>query len=491
MSNRIDRWKAGVDGFARSLATKVRRRRPGMQWMRTFASLLAMGLLAGGVYQAQAQEGASEGGLRMATFDMDVTPPLGSHLAYDTMKQTWDMGLRARGIVIEGGGAPIVLCAVDWIGIGNGAYEAFRKGLAAAAGTDVSRVAIHTLHQHDAPACDFSAEEILRSAGLEPLAYDGTFAREVLVRLKGVVGEARQRLQPLTHISHGSARVFQVASNRRILGEDGRVRVTRYTATVDPAIRAEPEGVIDPLVTVVGLWSGEKPIAVLSYYAVHPQSYYRTGVANPDFPGLARFIRQLEVPSALHVHFTGAGGNLGAGKYNDGSHENRGLLARRLADGMRRAWESSQKEEVSPDMLAWSVASVALPTGSHLVEEQLEAQLAGRDAAFFLHGGASRLAWLRRNRAGNKVDVQCLSLGSVRLLHLPGELFVEYQLAARAMRPELTVGVAAYGDYGPGYVGTAVAYEQGGYETSAPATNVDARTEAILLDAIRKVLSVE
>ena len=70
-----------------------------------------------------------------------------------------------------------------------------------------------------------------------------------------------------------------------------------------PALRAEPEGTIDPMVSLVSFWNGEEPVAVLSYYATHPQSYYRTGIANPDFPGIARFMRQLAVPGALHVHF--------------------------------------------------------------------------------------------------------------------------------------------------------------------------------------------
>jgi hypothetical protein len=39
-------------------------------------------------------------------------------------------------------------------------------------------------------------------------------------------------------------------------------------------------------------------------------------------------------------------------------------------------------------------------------------------------------------------------------LHLPGELFVEYELAAQAMRPDRFVAVAGYGDYTPGYIGT-------------------------------------
>jgi len=56
------------------------------------------------------------------------------------------------------------------------------------------------------------------------------------------------------------------------------------------------------------------------------------------------------------------------------------------------------------------------------------------------------------------------------VLHMPGELFVEYQLAAQRMRPNDTVCMAAYGDYGPGYIGTQIAYTQGGYETSPRAS---------------------
>jgi hypothetical protein len=263
------------------------------------------------------------------------------------------------------------------------------------------------------------------------------------------------------------------------LGPDGKVRATRWTATKDPAIRAEPEGTIDPLVSLVSLWNGEQPVVVLSYYATHPQSYYRTGLPNPDFPGLARFFRQLAVPSALHVHFTGAGGNIGAGKYNDGSMENRLLLAQRLADGMRRAWESTKRQPISADDVHWTVESVALPPAKHLTTAKLESDMKDRAGAVAAAGGASRLAWLRRCQAGHQLHVQCLSLGRARILHLPGELFVEYQLAAKAMRPDLLVALAAYGDYAPWYIGTAIAYSQGGYETGPDASNVAPEAEAL------------
>lgn len=472
-------------GFLFQSLRSLLKRFPGVAVLSVVPVLLSTPL------QIAANESSSpQATLKLGRFDIDATPPVGSHLAYDVMKQPWDLGLRARGVVLLSDIIPpVVLCSVDWIGIGNAAHDAFRRALATAAGTQPSHVAVHTVHQHDAPACDFSAEAILEAAGLATQAYDGTFARALLERLADAVQQAVADSQPVTDIGVGRAQVHQVASNRRILGEDGKVRATRYTATKDPELRAEPEGLIDPWVTVLSFWNQTAPVAVLSYYAVHPQSYYRTGIANPDFPGLARFLRQLEVPQALHVHFNGAGGNLGAGKYNDGSPEHRLRLAERLADGMKRAWDRTERQAVSS--IGWAFESVALPPAEHLNEEYLIAQMKGRDAAFFLQGGAARLAWLRRAQAGNLLDLQLLKLGSVRVLHLPGETFVEYQLAAQAMRPDLTVAVAGYGNYAPGYVGTAEAYEQGGYETSPAASNVDARSETILIQAMRALLEHE
>jgi hypothetical protein len=89
--------------------------------------------------------------LRVGLFDIDATPPMGSRMAYDPVTNAWDLGLRARGVVVMGTDRPVVLCAVDWIGIGNEGHDAFRQQLAAAAGTTVDRVAVHSLHQHDAP----------------------------------------------------------------------------------------------------------------------------------------------------------------------------------------------------------------------------------------------------------------------------------------------------------------------------------------------------
>jgi hypothetical protein len=428
-------------------------------------------------------------GLRLATFDVDATPPVGSMLAYDPVVRVDELTLRCRGIVLFGAGQPIVLCAVDWIGIANESQDAFREAFAKVAGTIPQRVAVHTLHQHDAPDCNFTGERLLKEAGVKELGrYDSTFTRQVLVRAAAAVKTAVTHAQPITHCGWGESDVKEVASNRRIPGPDGRIRATRYTTCKDPKLRAEPEGVIDPRVSVLSLWNGEKPVAVLSYYACHPQSYYRMGIPSPDFPGIARFFRGQAVPEALHVHFTGPGGNLGAGKYNDGARENRVALALRLADGMKRAWDSTQKFPVAPANVQWRVEPVALPLARHLDEAKLRADVSKVSEPKIAQNAADHLAWLLRCKSGRKVDIAMLGIGDTRVLHMPGELFVEYQLAAKKMRPDLHIAMAAYGEYGPGYICTARAYEEGGYESSKPASAVAPEVEAVLMSAMKELL---
>jgi len=459
--------------------------RPPFRWfVLTLLPLLPSARGAG----AERADSALPLGLRIATFDVDATPPVGSFLAYDPAIGKWDLGLRARGIVILGAQEPIVLCAIDWIGIANDSYDSFRAAIATAAGTVPSRVAVHTLHQHDAPDCDFSAEKILKDAGLDARQYESSFQRELLASLQAAVRTSLSNARPVTELGLGEAPVREVASNRRVLGPDGKVKGVRYTACKDADLRAAPEGVIDPNVSLVSFWSEGRPIAILSYYATHPQSYYRTGVPNPDFPGVARFLRQLAVPEALHVHFNGAGGNIGAGKYNDGSPENRRILAERLADGMRRAWEATRRESVTAASVTWAVEPVVLPPSQHLVLAELEGLVAAKDPTLATKGSASRLAWLRRCREGRSIDVSRLEIGRASILHLPGELFVEYQLAAKAERPDRFVCMAAYGNYAPWYIGTAAAYGEGGYETGPTASNVSPEAEAPLRAAIHKLL---
>jgi hypothetical protein len=419
-------------------------------------------------------------GLKLLTFDVDATPSVGSELTYQRMEASWDLSLRARGIVLFGAGDPIVLCAVDWIGIANESQDAFKEALAAAAGTTPDRVEVHTVHQHDAPICDFTSEKICIEKGIDPGPFEGSFQRQVIATLAERIAATLDQARPVTAVGFGSARVHRVASNRAVRLRDGSIG-TRYSSEKRPEYQGLPRGLVDPQLSMVSFWDGDEPLAALSFYATHPQSFYRTRTANPDFPGVARMMMDLADPDVLHIHFNGAGGNVAAGKYNDGSHKMRRIMAKRLERAMRKAWRRTKRSEIVS--MDWETEPMLLPADEKVavLEDSLVTM-----ARAPLTNSAGTLGWYRRRNEGHTINAACLAVNDIRVLFMPGELFVEYQLAAKKMRPRQHVAMAAYGDYGPFYIGTRTAYETDIYEVRSSPVTADA--EAYILDKLECLL---
>ena len=69
--------------------------------------------------------------LRVATFESDVTIPLGERL-YSKPLEAVDQPLQAKGIVLDDDGKRYVLCTVDWCTIRNATHLLFRTKLAEA-----------------------------------------------------------------------------------------------------------------------------------------------------------------------------------------------------------------------------------------------------------------------------------------------------------------------------------------------------------------------
>lgn len=402
---------------------------------------------------------------RLATFAADVTPPVGSPLCGGLVKPMSGVSepLQALGVVIFGAGDPIVLCAVDWCEIRNRDHVTWREQLAKAAGTTPDRVAVQSLHQHNAPLADTAVEELLSGAPSPLRVQDTAWMAQALAGVAKALREATSRLQPLTHVATGTTKVTEVASNRRVMGPDGKVRAVRTSATKDAGVRAAPEGTIDPLLRTISFWNGEKKLAVLHYYGTHPMSYYGDGIVSSDFVGIARERRTAEdhVP---HIYFTGCGGNVTAGKYNDGNPANRPILANRMLVAMKASEASAQKTPVG--RIAWQTKPVVLPVNETFREEEILKVVRDEKAAAGARiGAALKVTYLRYASAGMPIVFSCLHLGdAVRVVHLPGEPFIEYQLFAQDDGKQKFVAVAGYGDGGCGYIPLQKSFAEGGYE---------------------------
>jgi hypothetical protein len=425
----------------------------------------------------------------IARFSSDVTPPVGHPLCGGWIEPVKgvDDPLEARGVVLLGMGQPVVLCALDWCELRNESYERWRTLLADAAHTVPDHVAIQCVHQHDAPMADLGAQRLLESVTDGPPNLDPKFHELAATRTADALRKSLGETSAFDTIGLGRAKVERVASNRRILGPDGKVKIVRYSATKDPTAREAPEGLIDPWLRTLSFWQGDEPLAALHYYATHPMSYYGKGRVSSDFCGLARRKRQTDDPRVFQAYFNGCAGNVTAGKYNDGAAETRPILRDRIYDAMKAAWAATRREPLNG--WEWRAAPVHLPArteasfGREVSRKVLEDV---RENKTRRGNAAIQLAWLERIE--RPIDLTCLDLGTAAVVHLPGEPFIEYQLQAQSMRPKHFVCVAGYGDGGPGYIPVASAYAEGGYEPTVALAAPEC--ERILIGSLPALLGI-
>lgn len=426
--------------------------------------------------------------LRIAVFSADVTPPMGHGMMGGSwLSKSVSDPLEAHGLVLLGDGPPVVFVSVDWCEIRNDAYQRWQTALAEAASTTPERVLVTTVHQHDAPIADLAAERILRSRELAGTVCDLEFHERAVNGVARALADSLGDAQPLTHIGVGQAEVSQVASNRRYILSDGTVRFDRTSSTRTTAAIAANEGLIDPNLKTLSFFHGDAPLAAVSFYAVHPMSYYGQGEVSADFPGLARRQRQLETPGVQQIYASGCSGNMVAGKYNTGARELRPVLAERLRAAMAAAWERTTRHRVESYDLRVAPLQLEPRDSAGFTVADLEHALAADPDHFRQCLAAMGLSWRRRVAAGRPVEIPVLDFGPAQLLLLPGEAYVEYQLAAQRMRPDSFVCVAGYGDGATGYIPTEQHIAEhdtnlGDWCWVAPGS------EQRLLDAIRQVL---
>jgi len=420
----------------------------------------------------------------LATFRVDVTPPVGHPLCGGWLRPAVGIAdpLYATGFILTGSGAPVVLLAIDWCEISNRTYHMWQKALADAAGTEPSRVSVHCIHAHCTPWPDNVAQGLVNQHSGLSGSMDATFCDETIARVAEAARAAAGTGIPVTHISTGRGRVEKVASNRRIMGEDGKVKAVRWTTTHDAEVRAEPEGQIDPWLKTITFYNEDEKLAVLHYYAVHPSSYEDRWVS-PDFSGLAREQRIRENGGVPHLFFTECAGDITAGKYNDGARELRQIFTERLHAAMLQS-------EAAPDrrsLTQWHWRSVPVrfaPREDHS-QEMLQSILADSEAGTQARNRAA-IALAYHERIDLPIEIGALYFNDdICVLHLPGESFIEYQHFAQQLRPDSFVAVPSYGDCGPGYICLERSYAEGGYEPTdsfiAPASEAIMRTAIIEL----------
>ena len=424
--------------------------------------------LAGSLFEPRATAAESNADFRVAKFSADITIPIGHACMGGGVADAKLIAdpLFAKGFVLLGSGKPVVVVALDWCQCNNDSYDRWREALAEAAGTSRERVMLATVHQHDAPICDLTAQKLLDEHGMFKSNCDVEFHEKAVRRTAAALARSLKSTTPVTHFGTGQAKVEKVASNRRVVTPQGKVIWGRGSGSGN--IYDAPAGEIDPWVKIVSLYNGERPVLAWSCYSVHPMSYYGQGEVSADFVGMARDKLQKDTPETMQIYFTGCAGDTVVGKYNEPKNKraHRPVLAERLYQGMAAAWQATKRYPL--EKVAFRVARMELGSRNSkgFTLEEMKAQLANKKLRrWWRISAALGLSWRKRVEAGQPVDLPCLDFvgggRTAQFIIMPAESFVGYQLAAQKLRPDSFVVVAGFGEGAPGYIPTDQCWKDG------------------------------
>ncbi len=425
----------------------------------------------------------------ISTFTVDVTIPLNHRCmgVLPTKSKSIADPLFAHGFVLSGGEQPVVLCALDWCEIRNGAFEQWRTALANAAGTTPQYVLVTALHQHDAPVVDLDAQNLLDQVGLNNELYQVDWHDETLARVAQAVKDSLELASPVTHYGTSEVKVDRIASNRRVVLQDGNITYGRGSNGGGNEYYAQaPEGAIDPLLKTITFFNGKKALLQLHHYATHPMSYYGRGVVSADFVGLARARLQRDNQSIRQIFVPGCGGDVTAGKYNNGSEDHRQELIDRLYNAMAAASRHTTRFPITQIDVRNTKLSLPFHSGDHLTKEHLTKNLNNDELTtekriLAAMGLASRI----RVEADKPLDFPCVDLGNAQIALFPGETFIGYQLIAQQYAGKNFVMCVAYGDAWTGYLPTDATFNEDFKDTWLW---VGPGSEQKIREAIKKVI---
>ena len=303
-----------------------------------------------------------------------------------------------------------------------------------------------------------------------------------LSRAAQAVVKAASDLQPAT-ISIGRARESRVSFNRRLRLKDGST-VMNWTAP-DPQIVAGPLGAVDDELIALDIKSDGASVASLVNFPLHPAIIdYENWLYTADYPGyLAQALEQIKGDDLVNLFFNGCCGNVNHIDYADKDAPRRGfVMAQRvgymLAATVARALRHSVQIKASPvKVLSEKVSLNRLPI-SQQEYERAQKVLTDTDDVEYTRGDGldpeiiatlMRRMYEQQNEA-DQVEVMTMRIGELAVVGLPGEVFTEFGLQIKKESPAANTLVIWLANDTIGYLPTAEAFDQGGYEVTPGAT---------------------
>lgn len=386
-----------------------------------------------------------------------INPPLGTNLCGYAGRIPGNIGvhddLHAKALILSDGKTKAAIVTLDLIGLVDDQVAQIRRDASALTGIPRGNMLIGASHTHAGPA-----NMDIRACGKSNPKY----VKELLGKVVGVIAEAARELKP-ARFGFGTAQ-SDLAINRRYRAPNGDIQIGENTG-----------GVTDP---EVGIWLFTddlgKPLATIFNYACHAVTMGGDNRwVSGDWPGAAQRGIEAEVGGQA-MYLQGCCGNINPGPRGgfDVAEENGGNMAKAILVELPAIRTTT---DVSLSIASETVClpfqpPISLAEAEKTVKDMKkslrkkdEMPLWGKDINEAYRDWAKTIiARGGKGEPGDPFEVQRFSINDAHIIGLSGEVFVEYALQIKHMKPN--VFVAGYANGNVGYVPTAAAFSEGGYE---------------------------
>lgn len=443
---------------------------------------------------------SDKGTLRAGAALLDITPLAGTHLSgggceHRPAQSVLDP-LFAKAIVFEADDRRLCIVTLDVTLITSDYTQKIRAGIAEKARIEPDAIMVHAIQTHSAPSVgycmldpDYPLEttpetEYLRGA---ESAY-GELAAEAAVC---AAVEAAGSLQPV-RIGMGRGILGELAFNRRGVRRDGTIMMPKPRGRENQPFGITDlcymEGPMDPEVGVCCVQRMDlQPMAFLLHYTCHPvnvfghrQTYY---AVSADWPGSwTQELRNIYGSTAVPLVLNGCCGNINPWHpFDPDCRPDHRRMGRELAAMSERVTHSTAF--VQSGVLDWRTERTVLSYRD--IPEKRRQEVAeilakhphpprGKDGEVdprWFSAASTRSVELCREREPQfSYEIQVFRIGDLAIVGLPGEPFVEGQLAIKTSSAAPYIFPTHLTTQYVGYLPTREAYARGGHEANAEVT---------------------
>lgn len=432
---------------------------------------------------------------------IDITPPPGTHLAgsgageHRPAQSVMDP-LYAKAIAFAAGGQRVVMVVLDLTIVTGDYSERIRAEIGARTGIASEAVMVAVTQTHSAPGLghfmldpDFplalaAEDEYIRGS-------QNAYGDQAAAAAVAAAVEAVDKLQP-ARMGLGRGVVGDLAFNRRGIRRDGTIAMPKPQGRERQPFGIDDicylEGPMDPEVGVCCIQDLDlKPIAFMLHYTCHPVNAfgnpqtYRAVTA--DWPGAwSKNMRAAFGEDVVPLVVNGCCGNINPWHpFDPECRPDHLRMGRELAEMSERIVHNMGfAEDVA---LACKTEEIGLPYREIPAERQREideilakdpqpprAESGEVDPRWFRAASTKSIEYCRARAAEFAYEIQVFRVGDLGVVGLPGEPFVEGQLALKERSPAPFLFPAHMSCHYVGYLPTRAAYERGGHEANEDVT---------------------